>query len=350
MADGVGQTLTTAACNSPSRNRVAATASHIIAATMHILLIKTSSLGDVVHNLPVVSDIRARFSQARIDWVVEEAFVHIARLHPAVERVIPVALRRWRGALLARRTWREMGALRRALQARAYDLVLDTQGLLKSALIARLARGRRCGYAAEAAREPLAARFYDACFAIPKNLHAVERNRWLAAAALDYVSDLPLDYGVRAAALQAGWLPPAPYAVLLSATSRANKLWPEDDWLALGTALATRGLACVLPAGSEPERQRAARLAAGIPRSVAAPPLDIPGLAGLLAGAAVVIGVDTGLTHLATALGRPTVALFCASDPELTGVYGGAQARNLGARGRPPRPREVMDVLAGWGL
>ena len=317
---------------------------------MHILLIKTSSLGDVVHNLPVASDIRARFPEMRIDWVVEEAFVDIVRLHPAVARVIPVALRRWRRALLSGRTWGEMGAFRRALQDRAYDLVLDTQGLLKSAVIARLARGRRCGYAAEAAREPLAARFYDACFAIPKNLHAVERNRWLAAAALDYAPDLPLDYGVRAAALQAGWLPPAPYAVLLSATSRADKLWPEDDWLALGAALAARGLACVLPGGSEPERQRAARLAAGIPGACAAPPLHIPGLAGLLAGAAAVIGVDTGLTHLAVALGRPTVALFCGSDPELTGVHGGAQTRNLGSRGQPPRPRDVMDVLAGWGL
>ncbi|MEW5890219.1 MAG: lipopolysaccharide heptosyltransferase I [Pseudomonadota bacterium] len=317
---------------------------------MHILLIKTSSLGDVVHNLPVASDIRTRFPEARIDWVVEEAFVGIARLHPAVDRVIPVALRRWRQALLAGQTRGEMGAFRRALQARAYDLVLDTQGLLKSALIARLARGRRCGYCAEAAREPLAARFYDACFAIPRNLHAVERNRWLAAAALDYAPDLPLDYGVRAQALQAGWLPPAPYAVLLSATSRADKLWPEGDWLALGAALAARGLTCVLPAGSPPERQRAARLATDIPGAVAAPPLDIPGLAGLLAGAAAVIGVDTGLTHLAVALGRPTVALFCASDPELTGVYGGAQARNLGRHGQPPRPEEVMDVLAGWGL
>ena len=317
---------------------------------MRLLLVKTSSLGDVVHNLPVVSDIRARFPEAQIDWVAEEGFAAIPRLHPGVRRVIPVALRRWRRSLLCAPTWREMGAFRRALQAEAYDAVIDTQGLVKSALIARMARGKRCGYAAEAAREALAARCYDAGFAIPRNLHAVERNRWLAAAALDYAPDLPLDYGIRAEPIGAQWLPATPFAVLLTATSRADKLWPEDAWLALGAALAAKGMSCILPAGSEDERERAARLARGIRNAVAAPPLAIPALAGLLAGATVVVGVDTGLTHLAVALRRPTVALFCASDPGLTGVFGGPQTRNLGALGQPPRAEDVMDVLTGWGL
>jgi len=162
---------------------------------MRILLVKTSSLGDVVHNLPVASDIHARFPQARIDWVVEEGFADIPRLHPAVRKVIPVAVRRWRRTLFSAATWRELGAYRDSVRAERYDLVLDTQGLVKSALLAWQAAGPRAGYAAEAAREPLAARFYDATYVIPKNLHAVERNRWLAAAALDYGPNLPGRFG-----------------------------------------------------------------------------------------------------------------------------------------------------------
>ena len=168
---------------------------------MRILLVKTSSLGDVIHNLPVLSDLRCSVPGAQIDWCVEEAFADIPRLHPGVDQVIPVAIRRWRRNLGQLATWRELRDFRKRIGATTYDVVLDTQGLLKSALIARQARGRRCGYAAEAAREPLAARFYDTTFVIPRNVHAVERNRWLAAAAFDYPVDLPLDYGLSAPAI-----------------------------------------------------------------------------------------------------------------------------------------------------
>lgn len=310
-----------------------------------ILLVKTSSLGDVVHNLPVASDIHARFPQARIDWVVEENFADIPRLHPAVHRVIPVAVRRWRHALLAPATWREWRAFRAAVRAENYDLVLDSQGLVKSAWLARQARGVRAGQAAETVREPLAARFYDRHYVIPKNLHAVERNRWLAAAALDYAADLPLDYGITSQTLSAAWLPACPYAVLLTASSRADKLWPEDRWLQLAASLNARGLACVLPGGSDEERARALRLAASMEDALAAPPLRIRELAQLLAGAQLVVGVDTGLSHLAAALGRLTFCLFAGSNPELTGVHAGASALNLGAAGAPPGAAQVIDAI-----
>ena len=310
-----------------------------------ILLVKTSSLGDVVHNLPVASDIRARFPQARIDWVVEEGFADIPRLHPAIGRVIPVAVRRWRRALFSAATWRELGAYREAVRAEQYDLVLDTQGLLKSALLARQAQGPRAGYAAEVAREPLAARFYNATYVIPKNLHAVERNRWLAAAALGYEPNLPLDYGISAAPLAAPWLPAGPYCVLLTASSRADKLWPEADWLKLAATLNARGLACVLPGGSAEERERAGRLAAGMAQAVTAPPMGIAELAQLLAGAQLVIGVDTGLSHIAAALGRLTLCLFAGSHPELTGVYAGDTAINLGGAGAPPTAGQVIEAV-----
>jgi heptosyltransferase-1 len=331
---------------------------------MRILLVKTSSLGDVIHNLPVLSDLHRQFPEARIDWVVEENFIDLPRLHPRVGRVIPVAIRRWRKALFSRETWREIGLFRRSLAETPYDQVIDTQGLVKSALLTRLAplqpNGHRNGYDRDSIREPLAARSYDRHFAIPREHHAVERNRELVAAALGYgaaLPNLPLDYGITAPPLAESWLPQtgqAPYAVLLTATSRDDKLWPEAHWVLLGQALQQQGLACVLPAGSARERERAARIAAQIstqtPQAVAAPVLGLKELASLFAGARQVIGLDTGLTHLAAALHRPTVALFTGSNPGLTGVHAGPLALNLGGIGQVPAVEQVLTALAGLPL
>lgn len=312
---------------------------------MRILLIKTSSLGDVVHNLPVVTDLRTRFPAATIDWVVEESFADIPRLHPGVDQVIPVAVRRWRRSLLVPATWREIGALRRRLGAARYDLAIDTQGLLKSALIARLAPTRRCGYAADSAREPLASRFYDAHFSVPKAMHAVERNRRLAAQAGGYQITGAPDYGIAVPPAPALCVPEGtsgPTAVLLTATSRDDKLWPEEHWTALGQGLEARGLHCLLPAGNDAERERAARLVGRIPRACLLPPSGLGELAGHLAAARIVVGVDTGLVHLAAALARPTLALFSASDPALTGVLARTPAINLGSQSQPPSVAEVL--------
>ncbi len=326
-----------------------------LAAPQTILLIKTSSLGDVIHNLPVASDLKRRFPDARIDWVVEEAFVDIPRMHPAIHKIIPVALRRWRKRVFQRSTWHEIAQAKQQLQETAYDLVIDTQGLIKSAVLTHFSRtslhGQRCGYAAEAAREPLAARFYDAHFAIPKNVHAVERNRWLAAAACDNSPDLPLDYGL--SHITTTPLDPTnatPYAVLLTATSRDDKLWPENDWCTLMTALCAQGMRCLLPSGTPIERERAQRIASRIPKDMARvlPPSSITQLAELFAGARLVVGVDTGLTHLATAIGRPTLAIFCASNPGLTGLYAGdppiTPVINLGQAGMPPDAHTVTEA------
>ena len=309
---------------------------------MRILVVKTSSLGDVKHNLPVASDLHRSFPDAHIDWCVEESFADIPRLHPAIDQVIPVAVRRWRKALGRRSTWREIATFRKQLGHTPYDAIIDTQGLIKSGLIARQARGRRYGYAAEVAREPLAARFYDDTFVIPRNVHAVERNRWLAAAALDYPVDLPLDFGITAPAVDLPWLIGERYAILLTATSRADKLWDEANWIHVAQALINRGLTPIFPSGSPAERQRAERVAAAAPGAIAAPALSLRELAGLIGGAQLTIGVDTGLAHLATALRVPTIALFMASDPALTGVYGSGFCRNLGARGRAPTVVEVL--------
>ncbi len=311
-----------------------------------ILLIKTSSLGDVVHNLPVVSDIRARYPSARVDWVVEEAYRDIVGMHPGVRSAIPVALRRWRSNVLRPAHWREFGQFRHALSGMRYDCVIDTQGLIKSALLARAASGSHHGYAAASAREPLAAKFYDVTHVVPRDLHAVVRNRRLAALALGYALPAALDYGIAAPAA-AGSIDARPYCVLLHATSRADKLWPEPAWVRLGGELARQGYDLMLPWGNAAERERSERIARALPSAIVPPALGIPGMASLLASAQAVIGVDTGLTHLAAALGRPVVALYCRTNPGLTGVYAaqGARVRNLGGIEAMPEVAEVLAVL-----
>lgn len=304
-----------------------------------ILFVKTSSLGDVVHNCPAVSDAVRDSPGAQIDWVVEESFAAVARMHRAVRRVIPVAVRRWRSALWSAAVWREIAAFRRSIAAERYEAVIDTQGLLKSALVSRLAAGRKHGMDRASAREPIAARFYDVVHAVPRTLHAVERNRRLTAAALGYAVDGGCDYGLRArAAGSAG-----AYAVFLTMTSRADKLWPESHWIELGRALA---LPVVLPWGSEAERSRAERIGQRIGQAVVPSRKPIDELAAVLANAKGVFGLDSGLTHLAAALGAPTVGIYCASDPALTGLYGAAHATNVGAPGRPPQVVEVLKSFA----
>lgn len=307
-----------------------------------ILLVKTSSMGDVVHNLPVASDIFSRLPGAEIDWVVEEPLAVLPRLHAAVRQVIPVAIRRWRKTLWQRGTRDEIRHFLRVLRESRYDAVIDTQGLFKSALIARAAQGMRYGLDWNSAREPLGL-LYDRTFSVPWTLHAVERNRLLAAQALGYALPARVDYGIHAAAARFSWLPAARYAVLLHATSAERKLWQEANWIEVGRYFMKQGIACVLPWGSIAERERSDRLAAQISGAIVPPALGLGDAAALLAGAHAAAGVDTGLVHLAAALGTPAVGIYCATDPGATGIYACPRALNLGGAGKPPT---VSDVLA----
>jgi len=307
-----------------------------------ILLVKTSSLGDVVHNLPVASDIRAAVPGAEIDWVVEDAFAAIPGLHPAVSRVLPVAIRRWRSSLLGGGTRAEIRGFLNELRRSSYDAIIDTQGLLKSAVIVRAAKGARFGLDFASAREPLFL-FYDRTFPVPWTMHAVERNRALAAQALGYAVPARVDYGISAPAASFVWLPQERYAVMAHATSAHAKLWPVERWVALGTQLEKRGVRIVLPWGNTAERLRAEDIARPIPGAVVAPGLSLADAASLLAGAAAAVGVDTGFTHLAAALKVPTVGVYCSTDPAATGLHGCPRAVNLGGIGQPP---SMLDVLA----
>src|SRR5262249_28352718 len=206
---------------------------------------------------------RRRRPEARFAWLVEEAFAPLVRLHPAVDEVVAVASRRWRHALFSAGTWREAYAFRRMVRSRVYDQVIDTQGLLRTALISWIARGRRHGYDAASIREPLAARFYDVGHRVSRELHAIERNRILTRLALGYASEGAIDFGLDRSRLACTG--GAPFGILLHATARETKQWPEDRWIGLGRAFAARGVATELPWGTEAERQRSERIATAIP-------------------------------------------------------------------------------------
>jgi lipopolysaccharide heptosyltransferase I len=306
-----------------------------------ILFIKTSSLGDVIHHMPAVTEARQARPQARFAWLVEEAFAPLVRLHPAVAEVIPVAWRRWRKSLLSPTTLAEIAGSLRAIRARHYDEIVDSQGLLRSAVIARMAHGRRHGYDRASIREPLAAAFYDVRYRVSRDLHAVTRNRTLSGLALGYTPQGAPDYGLdRARFGVAG----ARYAVLLHATARASKQWPEENWIALGQTLAARGLELVLPWGTVDEQARSQRIAASLSRARVPDRQPLDAVARLLAGAEFVVGVDTGLLHLAAALGVPLVAIFAGSKPGLTGPVGSGPIHVLGAEGAAPSVAEVSEA------
>jgi heptosyltransferase-1 len=312
-------------------------------AMTEILFIKTSSLGDVIHHMPALTDAARARPDARFAWLVEEAFAPLVALHPAVAQVIPVAWRRWRKSLYAPATLGEIVGSLRAIRARQYDEIVDSQGLLRSAVIARVARGRRHGYDSASIREPPASAFYDVRRRISRNLHAVTRNRMLSAVALGYSPQGAPDYGLDRARFAGEG---ARYAVLLHATARAAKQWPEQNWVALGRALADRGLEPVLPWGNAEEQARSARIAGALPGARVPERMPLDAVARLIAGAQVVVGVDTGLMHLAAALGVPLVAIFTGSKPGLTGPVGSGPIEVLGDEGAAPSVQAVAAAVA----
>ncbi|MCR4347739.1 MAG: lipopolysaccharide heptosyltransferase I [Sulfuricaulis sp.] len=320
---------------------------------MRLLIIKTSSLGDVVHNLPVISDIVARVPDVVIDWVVEESFAEIPHLHPRVRRVIPVALRRWRRGIFDPATWRDFSRFRRELQSETYDKIIDTQGLVKSAWLARLARGSSCGQDSNSAREALAAFFYQQRFPVARSRHAIVRNRDLVAQALGYpLPDGPPDYGIKAPKAKLSFSVPKKFVLGLHATSRDSKRWPVDHWIAFGQELHAQEIKLLLPWGSAEEEQHAGEIAHYLKNATVLPPLKLHELATLMGRALAVVGVDTGLVHLAAALGRPTVAIYTDSTPALTGVVAPKSGNvcNLGDVGRVPEPVAIKQALTGLGL
>lgn len=307
-----------------------------------ILFVKLSSLGDVVHHLPAVTDLVERRPDVEVLWAVEGPYVDLVRLHRGVREAIGVNLRALRRAPWSASRWSSLAAARRALRSSGAERVIDAQGLIKSAMVARMARAPVFGFDRASAREPFATRFYDVKLAVPRELHAVERNRRLVARVFGYEAQGVPRYGLAAPQAPPSWAPADRYVVLLHAASRADKRWGDASWIELARRLRASGFTPVFPGGSEAERAVAARLASAVEGAMAAPAMPLAEAAALLAHAHGVVGVDTGLTHLAVALGVPTVGVYCATDPALTGLHGGERAINVGGRGAAP----AVDAVA----
>lgn len=322
---------------------------------MRVLVVKLSSLGDVIHTLPALSDAAAARPGIRFDWAVEEAFAEVPQWHDAVDTVIPVALRRWRKRPLRDLRGPEARRAHRTLRRQRYDAVIDAQGLLKSAFIARLVNAPRYGLDWRSARERLASSVYHHPIRVPRELHAVQRIRLLFARALGYsVPDGQADYGVRTpAAADAG--EKRTDLLFIHGTARAEKLWPEEHWRELTVLARAQGYSVSMPWGSAEEVARAQRIAAYANSSqtflgqtcvgkasagqvhaestesgrVTSWPavrvlerLTLTQLTGLLRNARAAVAVDTGIGHLCAALDVPTVSLYGPTQSRLVGTCG----------------------------
>jgi len=317
---------------------------------LNILLVRVSSLGDVLHNLPMVADIARRFPDAQIDWVVEEGYVSLVRLNPRVRTIIPFALRRWRKSLGQAQTRAEIKAFFRTLRAQQYDYVFDTQGLLKTGIImgaARLAKGGRKVGLANASEgsgyEAISRIFHTDSVPLDPRTHAVARGRLVAAAALGYTVDTPADFGLPSVSdddTRPDWMPAEPYAVYFHGTARDAKKWAPQNWIALGRQLAPMPI--LLPWGSAKEKAEAEYLAANLPNARVLPKLAMADAVLLARCAALAIGVDTGLTHIAAAFVRPTVEIYADSPRWKTEGNWSPKIINLGDSGRPPSVADVV--------
>ena len=328
---------------------------------MNILIVKLSSLGDVVHAMPAVQDIRRAFPQAQIDWVVEKGFAPLVQRCEGVHRVIPCELRRWRKApfsALTREAWK---TFKTELQAEAYDAVIDLQGLTKSALVAWLARlapggmryalaNRTEGSGYEAPTRWVA----DIAVRIAPHVHAVQRSRELCARALAYALPMAEVYGLHPQAaserVAVGMIAVRPVVALVHGTSRADKQWPVDHWLALAQRLDAEGHDVALLHGTDEEERRSHLMAQQMPNAVVWPRLALDALTDALAGSAGVIGVDSGLSHIAVALDLPHVQLYNFDTAWRTGPVDRARQRCVYAQPAPAVDavwavwRDVMEV------
>ena len=342
-----------------------------------ILLVKLSSLGDVLHNIPIVWDLRKRLPDAQIDWIVEEAYVHLleplktTETFKGIDRIVPVAFRRWRKNLFSIRTWREFFAMRRLLQATSYDVFLETQGLLKSALVCALAKKSNnavvagLGNATEhSGYEPMARMFYTQSVHVPVKCHAIDRSRWVMCSAYDWPllnrNDEPPRFYPQAFVEQLPPLlfdglkkteqgTPAPYVVCFHSTARAAKRWPNEHWVELGKELSRQGYQVILPWGSEFEMKVSALIASQVPGAIVSRAFTIDEAYSLVAHAALTVGVDTGLTHLSAVLNKSTVEIYCDSPRWKTEGYWSKVIANVGDHKKAPNLDDVLDAVRTVG-
>jgi heptosyltransferase-1 len=291
---------------------------------MRVLVIKTSSLGDVVHALPALADARSAMPEISFDWVVEEAFAPIPSWHKVVNQVIPVSLRRWRKSPLSRQTRQQWHEFKHRIQAADYDMVIDAQGLFKSAWLTRMANGTSHGFDRDSAREGLVAFSYDKKHHVDRDKHAIERVRELFAKALNYpLPESPPDYGIYTGEEGVD----SRQLVFLHGTTWQSKHWPEQYWQEMVELATNDGYQVQLPWGNDEEKARAERLAQDNDKALVSPSMDLNGIATLLTGSSGAVAVDTGLGHLAAAFSLPTVSIYGSTNPLLTGTRGRFQTQ-----------------------
>ncbi len=349
---------------------------------MKVLIVKLSSLGDVLHNLPIVWDLRAQYPAAQIDWVVEEGYVHLlnpvktTKFFKGINRIIPLAFRRWKKSLKKGgviHSIQEFVAFKKELQKTQYDLIIDTQGLLKSAFVTYLAsksiRTRIIGLGNQteySGYEPIVRKFYTESIQVPFRCHAVDRSRWLAAAACDQSPPersisppqfYPLHYLQQLTELSAvstwpnlskdklGFDINRPYVLCFHSTAREAKRWANDRWVSVGKELSRRGMQVVLPWGNQDEKSISASLAKQIPNAIVPGSFSIETAFYLVAYATLTIGVDTGLTHLSAIFNRPTIEIYCDSPRWKTEAYWSERIINLGDTHAPPNISEVLEAI-----
>ena len=314
---------------------------------MRVLIVKLSSLGDVVHAMPVVHDIQSVYSSAYIDWVVEPAFAPLVRRVRGVDEVIECAQRRWRRAWWTSAVRAEWRSFRNRLTAQRYDAVIDLQGLTKSALVARMAQGPSFGLAnrTEGSSYELPARWLiDQTIEIAPRIHALDRSRELVARALNYQVGGPPQFGLQSHGVRTD----RPTVVFVHGSSRADKLWPEECWVDLGHRMVASGFDVALPHAGAEELARAQRLADALgPHAVVWPTMALDALVDSMGATQGVIGVDSGLSHIATALNLPHVQLYNFPTAWRTGPLQAHGHRHQVAIERDPTP-EVDLVWATW--
>lgn len=301
---------------------------------MRVLVVKTSSLGDIIHTLPALSDAKAAYPKVSFDWVVEESFQEVPLWHHAVKHIIPTAFRRWRQQKWNSEHCGEMLRLVTELRKEKYDYIVDAQGLFKSVILTLLSRGtQRIGLSWQSAREPLVSLFYQKRAIVPWGQHAVERTRSLFAKALEYtLPSTAAEYGINfTPVLDVEDILADPYYVFLHGTTWPAKKWPEVYWIELAKIAANAGYRIQLLWGNEEELARANRIANQVKKALVMPhKLTLREIMRVLANAKGVVSVDTGLGHLAAALGIPTVSLYGPTDPNHAGTFGNNQT-NLAA-------------------
>lgn len=319
-----------------------------------VLIVRLTSMGDLIHTWPAVTDLKSHYPDVELTWLVDEVFSEIPLMHPGIGKIIPVGLRRFRQQIHLPSAWKRMYSVCQQLRETEWDRVVDCQGLLKSALFGKWTGRPLMGYDRHSIREPSASFLYDKNFEVKWLAPVIYRSRTLFSKVFGYQTEgLPV-FGVTPSA-KPDWLDADKYAVMLHSTSKTAKEWPESHWIELGQILTREyGVKLVFPWGNKVELERSQRLAQSLPDAMVAPRMSLREASGMLGHAKGVIGMDTGLMHMTNAFDVPLVGVYTHTDPALCGVTdtGSGCARNVGGKNQLPSVDDVLQTLLqckGWG-